>query len=315
MQVAAIIIVSLCVLTLLALIGASLFFYNVTFARPKAQASVDEHPAMKVDPEAELATFDERWLLDKPFEKAEMKSYDGLTLRAHYLPARTPTCKTVILAHGYTSRGLPDMGMFAEVYHDDLNFNVLLPDDRGHGESEGSYIGMGWHDRLDFVKWIYWVIQKVGEDAEIVLHGISMGGATVLMTSGERLPDQVKCIISDCAYTSIKDILVFQIKQMYKLPPFPMIPLTSLVCKLRAGYFFGEGSAIKQLCKNTRPVLFIHGAVDDFVPTAMVHPLYDACQAPKEKVLIERAGHGMALATDKAGYTQAVRSFTNTFIR
>ena len=47
------------------------------------------------------------------------------------------------------------------------------------------------------------VLARVGEDAEIVLHGLSMGAATVLMVSGERLPEQVKAIIEDCGYTSV----------------------------------------------------------------------------------------------------------------
>ncbi|GCE14596.1 alpha/beta hydrolase [Tengunoibacter tsumagoiensis] len=307
-------IVLVCLIVLFALLIALCFyFYHYAIAR-KPKSALDGNSVLETDPNAELATFDQGWFDQQKFEQLELTSYDGLTLCGYYLPAKVPTTKTVLLAHGYTSRAIPDMGSFAELYHEALGYNVLLPDDRGHGLSQGKYIGFGWHDRLDFLKWIHKAIQIVGPDAQIVLHGLSMGGATVLMTSGEQLPEQVKAIVSDCAYTSISDILTFQLKQTYKLPPFPFIHLTSLICKLRAGYLFGEGSAVRQLAKNTRPILFIHGLEDDFVPTSMVYTLYDACQAPKDQYLVAKAGHGLAFATDTQTYTQRVEDFLTKYI-
>ena len=69
---------------------------------------------------------------------------------------------------------------------------MLLIDERAHGESEGTYIGFGTMDRLDGMEWVKWMIDKIGDDAQILLHGNSMGGATVCMMSGLKLPDQVK---------------------------------------------------------------------------------------------------------------------------
>jgi fermentation-respiration switch protein FrsA (DUF1100 family) len=146
------------------------------------------------------------------------------------------------------------------------------------------------------------------------MHGISMGGATVLMTSGEQLPAQVRCIIEDCGYTSVRDILTYQLKQLFKLPPFPLIPLTSLISKMRAGFFFGEASALAQLRKNTRPIFFIHGARDLFVPTSMLSPLYNACTAYKEQWIVPDAGHGEAYLVDQEGYAQRVEAFVGKFI-
>ncbi len=71
--------------------------------------------------------------------------------------------------------------------------------------------------------WIHWLIQEVGEDVEIVLHGTSMGGATVLMTSGLELPAQVKGIVSDCGFTSPKEVFTHVLNSMYHLPAFPVI--------------------------------------------------------------------------------------------
>lgn len=311
MQVVAIVILCIIVAIILLFIGATFYFYNVGIAR-RPKEFLTESPDLDMEQLSSLT--DSAWLAAHHFEKVEMKSYDGLTLRAYYLAAKQPTAKTVILAHGYTGSALKDMVTFAQMYHEHLNFNVLMPDDRGHGESEGSYIGFGWHDRLDYVKWIYLMVQKLGPEIQIALHGLSMGGATVLMTSGEQLPEQVKCIISDCGYTSATDILSYQLRQMYKLPPFPMVYLTSLLCKLRAGYFFAEASAVRQVAKNTRPILFVHGEDDTFVPTFMVHTLYAVCHSYKELMLVPGAGHGLAYTTDKASCTDRTRMFLQKFI-
>src|SRR5699024_4642217 len=141
---------------------------------------------------------------DQPFATIDMTSFDGPDLKGYYLPQDEPTNKTVIFAHGYLGRA-SDMGSFGAYYYDELGYDIFTPDLRGHGDSEGEYYGFGWHDRLDMVDWIDKVIEMTGPDTEIVLHGLSMGAATMLMTSGEDLPANVKAVISDSAYTSVYD--------------------------------------------------------------------------------------------------------------
>lgn len=314
MVTAALILLFIIMFILLTLVIACLYFYNIGISRRK-KTFLDGNPDLTVDPSAELAVFELSWLDQHPFENVEIKSYDSLLLRGYYLPAQSPTLKTVIIAHGYNSRALPDMGSFVQLYHDVFGYNVLLPDARGHGSSEGNYIGLGWHERCDYVKWIAHLIQKNGQDVQIALHGISMGGATVLMASGEMLPDQVKCIVGDCSYTSAIDILSYQLKRMYKLPAFPIMPTTSLICKLRSHYSFEEASALKQVGKTTKPILFIHGDKDDFVPTEMAHRLYKQSNAYKELVIVPGAGHGLSFATDINSYSQNVSQFLHKFIQ
>lgn len=304
------ILIILCIFTgiLLLLLGISLYFYTVAIAR-RPKEFLASSPDLETNQSTELATFDVSWLERHAFEEVEMKSHEGLLLRGYYLSAPVPTSKIAILAHGYMGSAKKDMGAYAKMYHEVFGYHVLMPDDRGHGESEGHAIGFGWLDRLDYVKWIHYVLQRVGPDAQIVLHGVSMGGATVLMTGGEELPEQVKCIVADCAYTSVKDILSYQGRRLYKVPPFPLLYLVSLVCKLRAGYFFAEASTLKQVRKTKLPVLFIHGAEDTFVPVEMLQPLYEACNTYKELFIVPNAAHGMAYAADVAGYRLRVRDF------
>lgn len=312
MAIAAIIVLCILLTLLLLLMIASLFLFQVVIVR-RAKAFRSTSPELPMDYHRKLMALPAAWFGKHLFEDLEMMSHDGLLLRGYYLAAKVPTPKTVILAHGYTGSAEKDMLGFAKMYHEVFGYNVLMTDHRAHGESEGSYIGFGWLDRLDYVKWIHHILNRLGPHAHIVLHGMSMGGATVLMASGEKLPEQVKCVISDCAYTSVTDILSYQAKRLYKLPAFPLLHLVGLVCKLRAGYTFGEASALAQVKKTDKPILFIHGGEDTFVPTRMLDALYEASNGPKEKCIILHAGHGLAYATDVAVYRQRVGAFLEKF--
>jgi len=251
------------------------------------------------------------WYRSQPFEEVSIRSHDGLTLRGDYLEAAEPTGQAAILAHGYSGqRG--DMAAFARFYRE-LGFNVLLPDSRGHGSSDGHYIGFGWHDRKDYARWVEYLVGRIGPGARIVLHGVSMGGGTVLMASGEPLPEQVKCIISDCAYSSVADILKYQLKQMFKLPAFPLIPITSLICKWKAGFFFGEASAVRQVSRAEKPILLIHGDRDTYVPTSMSNDLFGAIRGEKERLIVPGAQHGTSFLVDPHGYRRAVLGFIGRY--
>ncbi|WAA09073.1 alpha/beta hydrolase [Fervidibacillus albus] len=250
------------------------------------------------------------WFNNQEMEILTITSYDGLELKAQYIKNEANTKKTVILAHGYRNVG-NDMGKYAKMYYDE-GFNVLIPDHRGHGESEGDYIGYGWHDRLDMLDWIDLSIRNGAES--IILHGNSMGAALVLMVSGEKLPDEVKGIIADSGYTSVKEELKYQLKHLYGLPSFPILDVTSMITKIRAGYFFGEASAIEQVEKNTRPLFIIHGNADELVPTWMGEALYEAAGGEKELWMPENVGHTKAFDIYTEQFIEKVMDFVNRAI-
>lgn len=253
------------------------------------------------------------WIDEVGYDIWEITSFDQLKLRAYYIPSLKPTNKTVIIAHGY-GMDAKSMGDFAKFYRDKLGFNVLLPDARGHGMSEGHYKGFGWHERIDYLKWIELVNLKNGWEEQIVLHGLSMGGATVMMTSGEILPPNVKAIVEDCGYTSAYEQIRYQFGVQYKIPKWLAMPSTNILTKLRAGYTFKEASAIKQVEKNRVPMLFIHGEDDDYVPYEMVRRLFDACNAPKEIYTVSGANHADAFYKNPSLYIDTVSSFLKQYI-
>ena len=229
----------------------------------------------------------QKWLEEKSnYSDKYIESYDKLQLHSYVVSQNSN--KWAIVVHGYGGSG--KLMSDKSKYFYDMGYNVLIPDLRGHGKSEGDYIGMGWKDRLDIISWINFII-KENPNAEIVLHGTSMGAATVLMTSGENLPSNVKAIVADCAYTSAWDEFSYQLETYLKVPSYYILNVTNMVTKLKAGYSLKEASALESVKKATVPILFIHGDKDKFVPYSMMDKLYDATNSPKEKLTIEGGEH------------------------
>ncbi|MBP1044506.1 alpha/beta hydrolase [Vagococcus sp. BWB3-3] len=240
-------------------------------------------------------------------------SFDKLKLVAtHFKQEQKGIPKLAILSHGYGSDA-EHMQDFGELFYE-MGYDLLVPDARAHGQSEGEYIGFGWPDRLDYVEWIKLMVNRYPEGVDIMLFGISMGGATVMMTSGEDLPDNVKVIIEDCGYDTVANELSYQLKDMFNLPSFPLIPLTSVYSGIKAGYNFNEASSVAQLNKNSLPMLFIHGDADKFVPFEMLESNYNATQGPKEKYVGRGSKHGTSFKDDREGYTKAVKTFLDKYM-
>jgi fermentation-respiration switch protein FrsA (DUF1100 family) len=296
--------------TLLFLVGG-MYFYSYSIQRRKKEF-LQKDPDLRESKSGAVWNSNREWLQQQPKEELCLTMPEGLSLSALYLPCPGAT-KTAIIVHGYNSWN-GSMGGFAQYLLETLGYHVLLPDCRGHGKSQGGYIGFGWHDRKDMLQWIDLLLQKKGADTQILLYGVSMGGSTVLMTGGEELPHNVKCIIADCAYSSVTGILSYQMKRMFKLPSFPLMSFTSLICRLRAGYSFKEASALKQVAKARLPILFIHGSEDRFVPTSMVYELYEAADCPKELLVVEGAAHGTSFWKNPQDYKAAVEAFLEKYM-
>lgn len=246
------------------------------------------------------------WLETAEVSEASVTSDDGLLLKGSIVRTPEKSDLWAVIIHGYTGRK-EHMANYA-AYYAERGFNVLLPDMRGHGESEGDYIGMGWLDRKDVLKWIDLIISE-DPAAVITLHGVSMGGATVMMTAGEKLTDNVKAIVDDCGYTSVWDIFSDELNYIFGLPTFPFLNTASVIAKLRAGYTFEEASALGQVKNAKVPMMFIHGSEDNFVHTEMVYRVHEACPTDKELYVAEGAGHGGAVYVDPEVYFGKIFAF------
>ncbi len=236
---------------------------------------------------------------------------NGLRLHALYVPAPQPTKKTAIVVHGYTDCAV-SMMFLDYMYHHDMHFNLLMPDLHGHGKSEGGEAQFGWLDRLDLLKWIDLATEMYSDStgqAEIVVHGVSMGAATTMAASGEETPASVKAFVEDCGYNSVWDLFRYQLREQFDLPPFPIMHAASMICNLRYGWTFGEADLMEAVKRCHKPMLFIHGDKDTYVPTAMVYPLYEAKPQPKALYIARGAWHAAAYYTNKKEYRRQVEEF------
>ena len=136
-----------------------------------------------------------------------------------------------------------------------------------------------------------------------------------MMASGEDLPSNVKAIIEDCGYSSVWDEFSYQLQAIFHLPSFPIMQFSSVVTKLKAGYTLGEASALDQVAKSKTPMLFIHGDNDTFVPSTMLNNVYEAANGPKQKLLVEGAGHGEAESVAGELYWETIQHFLETYMK
>ncbi|TSO25975.1 alpha/beta hydrolase [Lactobacillus sp. LL6] len=293
-------------------VGAGFYFFNVACVPShKSFISANSDVVKKTDPLYKQ----KKWYYAEKKQKWYMMSADGkYKLDANYIP-NNKSNKTVVLLHGYMNNK-NTMAPYAFLYHK-LGYNVLLPDARAHGESQGKYIGYGWIEKSDVAKWIKKVIKNNGINSKIVVSGVSMGAATTMMTSGEKLPNQVKAFVEDCGYTSVKDEIEHEAQDLYSMPAVPRFPLVEILSginRVKVGYFMADGSSVKQLKKNKRPMLFIHGNKDTFVPTNMVYENYQASKGPKELWVVPGAKHAKSYATHPRQYEKHVSSFLHKYV-
>lgn len=292
---------------------AIIYLYNVCLTR------TNKFPMMKLldvskETKVVLDDFEEekekikKWLKTTLVKGLKIKSFDKTILFAEWFVNKGD--KWAIVLHGYGANGRLMYYVARRFYK--KGYNVLVPDLRGHGISGGNYIGMGWHDRLDIIKWIK-KIRKIDKNAKIVIYGVSMGASTALMVSGERLPKNVKCIISDCAFTSAYDVFKYQLKNAKRVPCTPFLFFMNMICRLKNGYSLKQASAINQINKNKLPIFFIHGANDDFVPTYMVFELYKNANCEKEIMIVNNAGHIVSEMVERKIYWRRIALFLQKY--
>ena len=243
-----------------------------------------------------------------PYEELEIQARDRVKLYGEFFPNRSG--KLVILIHGYTGspEEMKDIG--AKYY--EKGYSLFFPYLRGHGKSGGRFIGMGVLDALDILEWIKW-IKENKRVTDVVLHGESMGAATAMMAACKN-PDCVRAIVEDSGYTSVYDIFALQMKELFHLPPFPILDIVNLYSKLFAHYSFKRKSPRDAMSKTTIPVLFIHGSADTFVPTTMAYELYENKSGEKELLIVKGARHVYSVQVDPEGYFACLWKFLGKYV-
>lgn len=214
--------------------------------------------------------------------------------------------KWAIIFHGYTS-GPGGMYHYAYTYGE-MGFNCILPSMIGHAEDENRYCSMGYHDRYMGIDWIKYIV-STNPDAEIVLHGESMGAATTMLITGEKLPENVKCAVSDCGFSNVFEEYTHVANK--QISPFlvPLLPMISRYSEIRGNFNFKKCSPVDAVKNSVTPTLFIHGECDDFVPFRMLGEVYEACSAEKEFFTVKTAAHAESSTKEPKFYWNNVYNF------
>jgi len=255
----------------------------------------------------EIKTLEQKFKAREDIEEIHIKSYDNLDLCGYLI--YTPMHKgTVIFFHGFQSNPINDFVCNLQMYID-RGYNILLVDQRAHGNSEGKYITFGIKERFDCVSWCEYISRRFGINKEIALIGISMGASTVLMASGEKLPENVRKIAADCGFTSPKEIITHVGKTRFHLPSILFLPMMELFARAFAGFSFDEYSTYEALEKTKIPILFIHGKEDRYVPPYMSQNGYNVCASKKKIAFFDGARHGLSFFVDKEKYLQLLYEF------
>lgn len=234
-----------------------------------------------------------KWVSLQELSHYHITSDDGLRLHAALLPAKHPSNRYALCIHGFHCSGIREFDTIARFYYEN-DINCFMIDQRAHGDSEGTYITYGVKESDDCIKWLKFMRKEFGEDIEIILHGVSMGAATVMMMCGKMLPNNVVFAVSDCGYSTLKDQLYHNFAQRH-IPASAAYLMYKGAAKLQADFDPDDCNPIEGAEKSNIPMIFAHGEADDFVPFDMVYANYDACPSPvKRLVKVPEAKHAQA---------------------
>ena len=251
------------------------------------------------------------WLKAHDAQDVWVNSDDGLKLHGLWIPA--PNARgTILFAHGYRSTPLVDFSHAMEFYNQ-RGINLLIPDQRAHGKSQGKYITFGVKESRDMLGWIEYHNQNLC-DLPIVLDGLSMGASTMLYLADRDLPENVKAIIADCGFTSPKDIISVVFRSVTHLPAIPSIWFADLFARIFAKFSLYECDTRMSLSNSKLPVLIVHGTADDFVPCEMSKQAYACCNSPKQLLLVEDAPHGHSFLRGKERYCSLINELLDNYV-
>lgn len=245
-----------------------------------------------------------------PYASWHNISADGLKLSATYFHPTKTTNKWVVIVHGY-GRDQNSIWDIAQVYLA-AGYKVLTPDLRAAGNSQGRYLTVGYSEAADLKAWITQIVSRE-PNADITLHGVSMGAATVILSTAHDLPANVKSIVEDCGYSSAYEMFSLQLKGLYGLPAFPIMPAVNMACKLKANFYLTDSTPLRVIANNKIPMLFIHGTTDTLAPIAMGKALYNAATCNKAFLWVEGAGHADARKYSREQYYAAVFNFIEQY--
>lgn len=300
------------ILLILIFIGIYSYFFILAFVKQNVGDADDVNSPLNkpLQDYKEIIKEGIEYIKTTPHKWVEVISFDGLKLKARYYDNNAD--KTIILVHGYRSTSARDFSCAVRMYSA-FGFNILLCDQRCSGRSEGKIITFGVKESRDIVSWVDFLNNKFSPKS-IILSGISMGATTVLLSPLRGLPSNVKGIIADCGFTSPVEIISKVAKQSFKINAKYILPLLDLGCKLFGNFSIYGVSTLESVKKFDKPILFIHGKKDNFVPYEMSVRCFEKCNGNGNLLLSENAGHGTSYLLETKRVETELKKFLNSCI-
>lgn len=235
-----------------------------------------------------------QWYEAREKKQLYILTRDNIRLTGFYLETEGEKRGRVILLHDYRTPALVNFAPAVRAYLEN-GYDVLLTESRAHHESLGKFVCFGARERYDLKLWIECANKLYGDGVPTFLHGVGMGGTTVLMTAGLELPGNVAAVLAESAYTSPYAIVKKQMKRRFLIAPEVLLRYFDFWCRGQAGYHLKITSTQEALRKTKLPVLLLHGENDPLAPLAMAEANCEACAGEKQLVRIPGGGHGTCL--------------------
>ena len=234
-----------------------------------------------------------------PRQELRNRSADGLELRGFYYPLGGGGRRIAFLIHGYRSEHAETAGMFLDYYRS-RGVDLFCCDQRAHGRSQGRLIGFDSFEAEDCLAWLEELRRQFGPEVSILLHGFSMGAATVLRMAS-RCPENVKFLVEDSGYASAVTQLKGQLGPAYRL--------LSPIHRLLTGRSLSQTDVRPSLSVARLPILFVHGRDDPSVPFENAPLLFESYRGPKDSLFTPGTRHIETMYRHPELYRQKLDSF------
>ena len=263
------------------------------------------------------------------YDDVRFETSDGLSLSGWWIPSpassssssprnargrarSTPRVsdRTVIICHGFASGKAAMLPLARPMLA--AGYNVLIFDFRAHGQSDGQLTSLGANERLDVLAAVQWLRANRDKQSQHVFGlGASSGAAALIAAAADASEEgqAIEAVAVYGAYDSLPGLARTVASERF-LPPLRWIAdrVALPIASAHVGadlVHFAPADYVKQLWP--RPILVIHGAVDQVVPFQHGQRLFDAAFEPRRSVWLQLDDHLHALE-DKSAASE-VREF------
>ena len=239
-----------------------------------------------------------------PFEPVSCRTVDGLTLKGWFVPAKTPSARTILFCHGWGA----NKGEILKATHAlaSRGFNLLYFDFRCCGESEGKLLSVGTLEARDFDAMAAF-LRSFRPDDRYFVYGMSMGGMVAF--SGAARHAWFDAAVVECTFGSHDEAVSRYLQFQSGVPYYPLIPMILFCLRVRLGGDLQLGSPESHAPSFKTPVLGVCGAEDRMAAPALTEALLARVPAPHEIWVVPGAGHTDCAQTAGAVYSDRLARF------